>query len=119
MIGNLQYWLWKYLTGPTCDSSEYWCMSDTSTVKYKDMFGNVLYTLTFDIEKERVNLRSLNDTPTSIFSMSNEIKVNLTFDFKDCLKILKERNLLNGWKPTWLKYTKEELEFFGYVETNN
>ena len=102
MIANPLYW-GKYLTGPTADNAEHWRMSDMRHLKYVGPKDECFYTLTFN-DDDTCELDSTTDNKYVFSPVHKIIKMS------DLLKTLKADRLLENWKPTWLTYTKEELE---------
>lgn len=98
--GDIMYLMFKYFTGPTANSENFrWRMYMPMTIRYCDCFGQVYNTLTFDCEKN-IAILTVKNGP------------DVTFPIDGIAKSIKELGLLNDWKPTYLRYSDEELAMF-------
>jgi hypothetical protein len=103
MSYNIQLYMWKYLTGPTHKAFPKWRMSDVYTVKYVNEADDCIYTLTFNQDEKTCVLESYDGNPLILSKQKEQISID------NLLPQLKQRELLENWKPTWLTYTDYEL----------
>lgn len=104
MIQNLEYFIYKYITGPTCDCNKHWMMSDVNTIKFGESHKNYSHMLTFDRASDMCQLKTTNGI----------IVDNIQFNV--LLSYLRDKKFLVGWKPiNELKYTEADYRNVGYI----
>lgn len=75
----------------------------TYTVKYVNEADDCIYTLTFNQDEKTCVLESYEGNPFILSKQKEKISID------NLLPQLKQRELLENWKPTWLTYTDYEL----------
>lgn len=103
MINNLEYFWYKYLTGPTCDCNKHWMMSDTNSIKFGESNTKYSNVLIFDRSADMCQLKN------SFGNVVDTIKVD------NLLPYLRDKKYLVGWKPvSILTYDEKDYIDVGY-----
>lgn len=109
MIPCMSYWFYKYITGPTYrKDADHWRMSETNLIKYvsKDDKYKVYFSLYIDPQTEECVLKSEKDNPWVFEPIVEKFKAS------ECLQILQNYDLLEGWdhERSICAYTDAEIQ---------